>query len=55
MILIRVFTSGKGSSAVGLTAYISKDPDTKELVGGRIEPGSFEWELIRFSNLVHWS
>ncbi|EER13973.1 DNA replication licensing factor, putative [Perkinsus marinus ATCC 50983] len=27
-----VFTSGKGSSAVGLTAYISKDPDTKELV-----------------------
>ena len=23
---------GKGSSAVGLTAYISKDPDTKELV-----------------------
>ncbi|KAF4665888.1 DNA replication licensing factor, mcm4 component [Perkinsus chesapeaki] len=27
-----VYTSGKGSSAVGLTAYISKDPDTKELV-----------------------
>ena len=27
-----IFTSGKGSSAVGLTAYISKDPDTKELV-----------------------
>eukprot|EP00916_Digyalum_oweni_P023805 GHVL01039433.1.p1 GENE.GHVL01039433.1~~GHVL01039433.1.p1 ORF type:complete len:752 (+),score=148.72 GHVL01039433.1:58-2313(+) len=27
-----VYTSGKGSSAVGLTAYISKDPDTRELV-----------------------
>lgn len=27
-----VYTSGKGSSAVGLTAYISKDPQTKDLV-----------------------
>lgn len=27
-----VYTSGKGSSAVGLTAYISTDPETKELV-----------------------
>ena len=27
-----IYTSGKGSSAVGLTAYISKDPDTRELV-----------------------
>ncbi|ODQ66077.1 MCM-domain-containing protein [Nadsonia fulvescens var. elongata DSM 6958] len=27
-----VFTSGKGSSAVGLTAYITRDQDTKQLV-----------------------
>ncbi|CAD6589620.1 MAG: hypothetical protein ASARMPREDX12_003906 [Alectoria sarmentosa] len=27
-----VYTSGKGSSAVGLTAYISRDPETRQVV-----------------------
>ena len=26
------YTSGKGSSATGLTAYITKDPETKHVV-----------------------
>merc|ERR1719361_2997910 len=32
-----IYTSGKGSSAVGLTAYITKDPETGDLV---LESGS---------------
>ena len=36
-----VYTSGKGSSAVGLTAYVTRDPDSKQLVLERYDPTIF--------------
>jgi MCM P-loop domain len=36
-----VYTSGKGSSAVGLTAYVTRDPDSKQLV---LERSVFSFE-----------
>ena len=33
---IAIYTSGKGSSAVGLTAYVTRDPDSKQLVLERL-------------------
>lgn len=36
-----VYTSGKGSSAVGLTAYVTRDPDSKQLVLERFVLSSY--------------
>jgi DNA replication licensing factor MCM4 len=38
----RVYTSGKGSSTIGLMAYVTRDPDSKQLVLERCVPLVFE-------------
>ena len=51
-----VYTSGKGSSAVGLTAYVTRDPDSKQLVLERYakahEGGA---ACLQCLTVVHWS
>ena len=42
------YTSGKGSSATGLTAYITRDPDTRQVV---LQTGQFL--LIKAVNMLH--
>jgi len=40
------YTSGKGSSAVGLTAYVTKDPETRQIVlqtGALVLAGKIFW------------
>ena len=45
-----LYTSGKGTSAVGLTAYVYKDPETKELTleSGTLIVFCFFFNLIFF-------
>lgn len=45
-----MYTSGKGSSAVGLTAYVTRDPDSKQLVLERYAPLT---DSLSLSNHIH--
>lgn len=51
-----VFTSGKGSSAVGLTAYVTRDPDSKQLVLERyvLDEAMLLVVLTHVGTVVHW-
>jgi len=43
-----VYASGKGSSAVGLTAYVTRDPESKQLVLER-----YEIQLLNLSEVAN--
>jgi hypothetical protein len=47
-----IYTSGKGSSAVGLTAYITRDPDTKQLV---LERYAYIQDFIHVASTTHYT
>ena len=43
-----MYASGKGSSAVGLTAYVTRDPESKQLVLER-----YEIQLLNLSEVAN--
>ena len=50
-----IYTSGKGSSAVGFTVYITKDPETKEIV---LESGALvlsDRGIVVSMSLTRWT
>ena len=46
-----MYVSGKGSSAVGLTAYVTRDPDTKQLVLERRGACAFRWWCVLYRRI----
>lgn len=52
------YTSGKGSSAVGLTAYITKDPDSRQMVlqpGALVLADGLYFDSLAFDSFVRFS